>query len=240
MDEARSLLWDQRPVPKRGPRPAMSLSAIAGAGVAIADADGLAAVTMQQVATRLGFTKMALYRYVPGKTELVALMVETCLGAPPRREPGGWRQALEGWSLQLFTRLAAHPWAVDATIGARPVGPNELEWMEQAVGALTGTGLDGGEVLDVVVTLTGHVRTIAQQAAAAESGTPELDLSSTITGMVRGREERFPALAAAFASAAASGSHDQALDFGLARILDGVEMLINRRRQQTRTLVPDA
>lgn len=229
MDEASSLLWNQRPAPKRGPRPAMSLSAIAGAGIAIADADGLTAVTMQQVATRLGFTKMALYRYVPSKTELVALMVETCLGEPPRLDPGGWREALEGWSLQLFTRLAAHPWAVDATIGPRPVGPNELEWMEQAVAALTATGLDGGEMLDVVVTLTGHIRTIAQQSAAAGTDTPELDLSATIMGTVRGRADRFPALAAAFASAAASGSQDQALDFGLARILDGVELLINRR-----------
>lgn len=231
MDDPHALLWERRPAPKRGPRPAMSLAAIADAGIAIADADGLAAVTMQQVASRLGFTKMALYRYVPGKTELVAVMVDNCIGPPPPAiTTSGWRPALDGWARALFVRIAAHPWAVDATVGTRPVGPNELEWMEQAVDALSGTGLHGGEMLDAVVTLTGHVRTIAQQVAAAGSGSPELDLESAIMDTVRGREDRFPALAAAFASVVASGTHDQALDFGLALILDGVEQLITSRR----------
>ena len=58
----------------------MSLEGIAQAGIEIADAEGIAAVTMERVADALGFTKMSLYRYVPGKNELVALMIDSALG----------------------------------------------------------------------------------------------------------------------------------------------------------------
>ena len=45
--------------------------------------------------------------------------------------------------------------------------------MEAAVATLAGTGLDGGEMLDVAATLAGHVRAIAQQRSAVADGRPE-------------------------------------------------------------------
>lgn len=76
------VLWGPGPRPTRGPKPALSLERIARAGIEAADSDGLAAISMQRVAERLGFTKMSLYRYVPGKAELIALMTDTAIGAP--------------------------------------------------------------------------------------------------------------------------------------------------------------
>ena len=81
---AIALLWDQSVSARRGPKPALSLEAIAAAGIGLADADGLAAVTMQRVAAALSVTKMALYRYVPGKAEMVALMIDLAIGEAPR------------------------------------------------------------------------------------------------------------------------------------------------------------
>ncbi|MEV4623230.1 TetR/AcrR family transcriptional regulator [Asanoa sp. NPDC049573] len=222
------LLWEPSPGPRRGPRPAFTVDDIARAAIAIADADGLGAVTMQRVADRLGVTKMALYRYVPGKAELVALMLDLGLGDPPARGDKGWRAALDAWSRALFEEFAAHPWAIEAAVGARVMGPNELGWLEEAVAALTGTGLDGSEMLDVAVTLVGHVRSLAQQTAGSPADT-EAALDEAIAGLIQGREDRFPALAAAIAEARAGGKQDQALDFGLARILDGVGTLIAHR-----------
>jgi AcrR family transcriptional regulator len=220
------LLWRQRTAPKRGPRPTLSLDAIAAAGIDIADRDGLSAVTMQRVAERLGVTKMALYRYVPGKVELVALMIDLGIGEPPRLATiaGGWRPKLETWALRMFDRFAEHPWALEATIGARAIGPNELGWLEQAAAALTGTGLTGSEILDVAVTLVGHVRTIAQQAAMIGNN-PEQAIDDAMLALLTGREDQFPALAAALAD---PDGKNQALDFGLHRILDGVALLIDR------------
>src|SRR5580693_8990221 len=85
---ALDLLWGTAQRPRRGPRPSLSLEQIVTEAIALADAEGLANLSMQHVAERLGCAKMALYRYVPGKTELVALMVDAGLGDPPE-VPGG-------------------------------------------------------------------------------------------------------------------------------------------------------
>ncbi|WP_242895368.1 TetR/AcrR family transcriptional regulator [Actinomadura litoris] len=226
---ASTLLWETRTAPRRGPKPTLDLDAIAAAGIEIADADGLAAVTMQRVAERLGVTKMALYRYVPGKVELVALMIDLAFGEPPTLTAitGGWRPKLDTWARRLLTRFQAHTWTLEVTIGARAIGPDEMSWMEQATAALQGTGLTGSETLDVAATLTGHVRMIAQQSAAAPTGAPEQAMSGTMNALLTGREDRFPTLAAAFADPTGK---DRALDFGLRCIFDGVELLTNRHK----------
>jgi len=230
---AVALLWNQRDEPRRGPKPALSLDAIAHAGIGLADAEGLAAVTMQRVADALGVTKMALYRYVPGKAELIAIMIDRGIGEAPQSggAAGDWRLRLGEWARQMFARFWRHPWALEATVGPRAIGPNELGWMEEAVAALAGTGLDGGEMLDVAATLAGHVRAIAQQRSALAHGHPQQGMEAAVAGLLHGREERFPALTAAFDSAAEHGSQDKALDFGLACILDGVGLLIASRAQ---------
>ncbi|ROO83522.1 TetR family transcriptional regulator [Actinocorallia herbida] len=216
---ANALLWERRTPPSRGPKPTLRLDTITEAGIGLADAGGLAAVTMQRVAEQVGVTKMALYRYVPGKVELVALMTDQALGAPPPLPSGGWRDRLDTWARHMYTRFSAHPWTLEATVGPRAIGPNELDWMEQATAALTGTGLPGPQMLDVAATLTGHVRMVAQQGAAAPTGAVERELAATISTLLADRADRYPALTKALA---VSGGQDQALDFGLRCILDGV------------------
>ena len=82
---------------------------------------------------------MALYRYVPSKVELVALMTDAGLGEPPTFDtsPGAWRARLYDWALRLFERFGRHPWALETTVGVRAIGPNEVAWLEQAVAALS-------------------------------------------------------------------------------------------------------
>jgi AcrR family transcriptional regulator len=226
------LLWGPRQ-PTRGRKPALSSQRIARAAIKVADADGLAAVSMQRVADELGVTKMALYRHVPGKAELVALMVDTAGDPPPvlDGEADGWRAQLDHWARRLFGLLQRHPWVLDATVGPRIMGPNELGWLEQAVAALDGTGLDGGERMDAVVVVLGHVRTIAQQSRTP-TGTPhhpEEQLRTSIAELLDTHGDRYPAVAAALASASRPGSQDRALEFGLERIFDGLGVLIAQR-----------
>ena len=224
------LLWSPAPTPKRGPRRGLGLTDIAEAGIAVADADGLTAVTMQRVAEALGVTKMALYRYVPGKTELVALMTDVALGEPVALDPEtGWRTALSTWANAMIGRFAPHPWTQETTIGVRAMGPNEIGWLEQALAALDGVGLTGSEKLDVAATLAGHARALAQQASAASSGSPEKGLEAVFATVLTEHAAQFPALAAVLNSAT-DESRDQAFQFGLDRILDGVELLVKQRR----------
>jgi AcrR family transcriptional regulator len=226
-----ALLWEPQAGPRRGPRPTLTLEAIARAGVAVADEDGLGAVTMQRVAEAVGVTKMALYRYVPGKDELVALMLDVGIGPAPHPASGHWRADLETWSRALAARFQRHPWAMAATIGTRVMGPNELDWLERAVAALDGTGLTGAEAIDAAAVLAGNARALSEQAAAAGGAGPEDALAGVLAGLLRGREDRFPAIGAAFAETARDGGRDEAFEFGLQRLLDGIEALIAKRRK---------
>ncbi|MEV0369250.1 TetR/AcrR family transcriptional regulator C-terminal domain-containing protein [Streptomyces sp. NPDC050636] len=239
-DQAGSveLLWGGRERPSRGPKPALSVDRITRTAIAIADIGGLSAVSMQRVAGELDFTKMSLYRYVPGKTELVALMIDAAMGEPPGGgggdTPGGWRAALRKWAEQLTVVFHRHPWLLSATIGPRVMGPNELGWTERAVATLADTGLTGAEQLDAVVVVSGHIRTIAQVSASmgldsARAKDPEQVMSAALNELLVGRSDRFPAVAAAVASAAAGSARNQALEFGLERILDGLEAYISDR-----------
>jgi AcrR family transcriptional regulator len=219
-------VWHGRPESTRGPKPAFTLDQIADAAIAVADADGLAAVSMQRVAAELGRTKMALYRYVPGKAELISAMLERGLGhLPDISERDGWRPALAKWSESLLAAYLGHPWAVEATVGERPVGPNELQWMELALSVLP-AGLTGAERMDVVATLAAHVRGMVAPAAHQERG-----MTEAIGVAMREQADRFPAVAAAVADLVEHGGGDQAFRFGLDRILDGLDVLVTRRTQ---------
>ncbi|MFJ2022703.1 TetR/AcrR family transcriptional regulator [Streptomyces sp. NPDC087897] len=83
-DTARSLelLWGTGERPSRGPKPGLTLDRIVTAAVAVADAEGLSAVSMRRLSTELGTGTMSLYRYVPGKAELLDLMLDRVLGEP--------------------------------------------------------------------------------------------------------------------------------------------------------------
>lgn len=218
-------LWVEPSRPTRGPKPSMSLERIADAAIAVADAEGLAAVSMQRVAADLGFTKMSLYRYLPGKAELLALMVERGLGEPPDRTGDDWRDALAGWARSLLDGYVRHPWSLAATVGPRPVGPREVGWTESALTALAGTPLTRAERLDAMVLLVGHTRMLAEQAASRQ---PEAQLNAAFAVVVSDHRDRYPELAAALMESTAD-SQDQAFEFGLARILDGIEALIRDR-----------
>ncbi|GAB3149690.1 TetR/AcrR family transcriptional regulator [Micromonospora sonneratiae] len=220
-------LWHTRAQPTRGPKPALTLEVITDAAIAIADSEGLAAVSMQRVATDLAFTKMSLYRYVPGKAELVAAMVERAIGQPPVLDTTDWRAGLKEWAHQLLAGYLRHPWALEATVGPRPIGPNELGWTECGVALLAPTGLTGSERFDALALLAGHVRMIAQQAGASRN--PETELIAMIGELLRQHGDRFPALTATMASASSGDGQNQAFEFGLDRILDGLHALISQR-----------
>ncbi|MDX6259250.1 MAG: hypothetical protein QOH84_938 [Kribbellaceae bacterium] len=224
-----NLLWGDPPPPTRGPKPAMTVEGITKAAIAIADADGLDAVSMQRVAADLSFTKMALYRYVGGKAELVSLMTDRAIGLPPGHPPQPWRQALMTWALDLYAAFERHPWLLLSTVGRRALGPNELTWMDLGVRALMETGLAGGEQMDALMTIAGQVRTIAHQSLTLPGGTigiSEENLTSALAEILATQPDRFPGLAAAMKSIA--GTENQGLVFGLERFLDGLEVLVRR------------
>lgn len=226
----RTLLWPAQSTTRRGPKPKLTLDAIVDAAIAIADAEGLAAVSMQRVADEIGATKMALYRYLPGKAELTALMLDKRLGAPPASgtsTPPDWRAALTAWTHEIHRRFEDAPWALELAVGARVIGPNELAWYERGLTALSDSTLSWTERLDVLALLSGHARSMAQQQTTTAD--PEQATAVLMSEIIEEHAERFPQVAAAFAGATSEGGRDSALVFGIDRILDGLQALIESR-----------
>jgi AcrR family transcriptional regulator len=227
------LLWEPRAAPRRGPRPGLTPPGIAEVAIAIADAERTADVPLQRVAAELGVTSMALYRYVRGKRGLVALMIDLAIGPPPPAEqmPSGWRAALDHWARLLLAGFLRHPWLLGATARQRVLGPNELAWLECGVRAVSGTGLTGGEAIDTVVVLLGHVRSMAQVAGQDRDGAGSWN--EAMAALVRRHGERYPALLAAVEEGALGAEDRDALEFGLRCVLAGIDALIADRRQKS-------
>ncbi|MGM1063216.1 TetR/AcrR family transcriptional regulator [Saccharothrix sp. Mg75] len=226
-DLGADLLWGTRDKPARPTRPALTVDRIAAAAIGLADAEGMGAVSMQQVAARLDVTKMALYRHVANKAELVAVMVESAVGEPPDLSgvPGGWRARLVRWADLMREAWRRHPWLPAVTAGDRRSGPREVGWTESAVAALEGTGLSGGERMDAVFLLSGHIRNTQSSATA---GTQPWTSDRHLRAVLREHGDRFPALHEAARSSGGS-AHDNGWRFGLDRILDGLAVLIDSR-----------
>jgi AcrR family transcriptional regulator len=232
--------WGRRPRPSKGPKPGLSLAGIVAAGIRVADAEGLAAVSMSRVAADLGASTMSLYRYVAAKEELLALMVDAAYGEPPAR-PGpeeGWRPGLSRWAWAMRAATRRHRWAVRVPISGLPVRPHEVAWFEQALRCLHGTGLAEAEKASVILLLSGYVRNIATQdadieAAIQASGASPQDWMSSYARMLTklADPDRFPALTE-FIAAGVFETYDDPDDeftFGLDRILDGIQALVLAR-----------
>lgn len=226
--------WSEPPPPRQG----LGRARVVEVAVELADADGLAALSMAKVAARLGVTAMALYRHVAGKDELVLLMQDAAVGAPPELDGGGsWREDLERWTWAVLARFRAHPWLVGAiAMTGPPATPHQLAWLERGLRALAGTPLTEPEKLTTILLLDAHVFSDLQFSAIGEPSAPAVpgaDYADVILGLLD--PEHFPALRrAAEGGAFATGpdpaaSRDADFAFALARILDGVERLVDER-----------
>ena len=215
-----ALAWGVAAHPQRGPRRELSLEGIVDAAVSIADASGLGAVSMSSVSTALGFTTMSLYRYVSAKDDLILLMQELGIGLPPLSiaEATTWREGLTRWHRAILEMYAAHPWLLDIPMDSEPSTPNNLAWLDAGLAVLAETPLDAAARVDSLLLVSGHSRYVAQ-IIRNQSG-PPLPLT-TLAELIT--PEQFPYLAPAIAAGAFSPDGGGAFEFGLSRILDGLE-----------------
>ncbi|MEV4636748.1 TetR/AcrR family transcriptional regulator C-terminal domain-containing protein [Actinoplanes sp. NPDC049548] len=155
----------------RGRPPARTRTAVVTAAVAVADAEGLEALTMRRLAAELGTGAMSLYTYVRDKDELVDLMVDQV--SEYDGPPAPTLLQLASWQRQLMLR---HPWLRAAVPGRDLQGPNMLGFLERGLAALAGTGLPGPAKMEVIALVTGFVvGYVTHELAQARAGatTPE-------------------------------------------------------------------
>jgi AcrR family transcriptional regulator len=244
-----ALLWGLRDGPRRGPRPALDLRGIVRVAVELADRDGLEAVSMRRVADALGVGTMTLYTYVPGKGELLDLMLDRVYGEGLDTSPHGpaddWRGALESVARANWAQYERHPWTLSIASGRSVLGPNELAGYESALAIVEPLGLPAREAVAMVDALSMFVRGAARDAADARGAAEATGISEmqwwyerepTLTELMTA--ERFPTLTRLGEAGGFDVPPDTldynlrfALDdfeYGLARLLDGFEAEVAR------------
>ncbi|MDL5155863.1 TetR/AcrR family transcriptional regulator [Actinomycetospora termitidis] len=150
-------LWTPPTVGRRG-RPALTRGAIVEAAVGVADAGGLDAVSMPRLARTVGAAPMSLYRHVPHKEALLALMVDHAIGPAPDLAGTGRREGFARWARANRQVFRAHPWTLPLVTGTLRMGPAECGWAEVFLAHGTGHGLEPGEALVVLMTVNAFVR----------------------------------------------------------------------------------
>jgi AcrR family transcriptional regulator len=245
-DPARTLelLWrESAATSRRGPRQGLSVDAVVTAATDLADTEGLAAVTMRRVAQTLGVAPMTLYTYVPGKAELLDLMLDAAYAQMPRTDTTGqpWRQRLIAVAEENRALFEAHPWAATVSLTRPPLGPGLMAKYEHELSALDGLGLDDVEMDASLTHLLSFVAACARNAAAARSSQQDSAMddeqwwAANAPLLARVFDDHAYPLAARVGAAAGAAhrsaySPEHAYDFGLRRVLDGLAALIDSRR----------
>ncbi len=229
------LLWRRDDPPSA--RSGLTVGRVVDAGTELASEAGLAAVSMRRVAERLGVGTMSLYTYVPGREELVLLMVEHATEELPTDDvPGTWRERLEAIGRDHWAHYHRHPWLTEVPVGRPVLGPATFARYEFELRALEGLGLDDLEMNGAIELIQAHVGGTAARAFEARRDAERSGLSddewwyAVLPTLERVVEGDFPISARVGSTIGAPHTDpDFVFEFGLARILDGVERLVVSR-----------
>jgi AcrR family transcriptional regulator len=215
----------------------LGVDAIVAAGLAVADAEGLAALSMRRVAAELGGAPMSLYRHLSDKDELLLKMMDAAISEVALPDPPqGWRAGLEVAARALWQGFRRHPWLPAALSLTRPqLLPGALAYTEWVLGVLARAELDPLTTFTTHLTVFTFVRGMAMNLELEA----EAEATSGLTGdeWMAGQEQ-------ALESLVADGRHpnfarvlrdmefdldlDQLFEFGLQRLLDGMAAMPGR------------
>jgi AcrR family transcriptional regulator len=213
---------------------------IVRSAIEIADAEGLAALSMRRIAGDLGLATMSLYRYVPSKEDLVLAMMDAAFAEAtlPEPRPSGWRAHLEATARLQWATYQRHPWVAGVLSMTRPqMLPHGVVHTEWALSAVDGLGLDATTMLHIAVTVFSFVR----GTAAGMETDLEAEQDTGMSG-----DEWVEAQAPAMTEILATGPFpvmsritrepidldlESLFEFGLARLLDGIAVLIERHQR---------
>lgn len=202
----------------RTTRRGLNTQAIVDTAIAIADVDGLDAVSIRRVAAVLEVRPMSLYTHIVSKDELLELMANELVGTLIIESPlpEDWREALTVIARRSFDMFASHPWLV-ALFTRRPRhGPNAARQAKQLARAVERLRLPPEDVWRLLSIVNDYVLGNALRVASTGSAR---DLVETLS------EEDRAALpeVAALSKVEETRLDDDGFEIGLQVVLDGVE-----------------
>lgn len=246
MSNGVAIAWGLVKEPQRGPKRELSIKKIVDSAIAIADEDGIAAVSMNRVAALLGRTAMSLYRYIPSKDDLLLLMQDEVyhLTLPEHANLADWRDTMKHFVWSTISVFRDHPWISDIPISRTPVTPNTLQIVEWALQGLSDFEISANFKTGIILLLSNYARACGQllvdmsrtfQAGKSFGAYTGEDYVHIFKELVTA--DQYPNLSPLLQSDEYTydGSNlqdlEQEFDFGLELILDGIELRLRRMNQ---------
>jgi AcrR family transcriptional regulator len=234
---------DKPPVPsvwarKRQQReqPALSQERIVSEAVRLLDEEGIEALSMRSLGTRLGAGATSLYRHVANKDELIELVVDEVYGevrVPDADDPAGWRAAVAGCAHSLRSMVLRHPWvaSVLGQVGLAELGPNLMRQSERMLALFQAAGFAPGETDQAMNAVIAYVIGMTTSEAAylsmlARSGQTEQEWAESLRPTAEQALQDHPRLREGYAARRDEDPRkirEKNFVYGLDRFLDGLE-----------------
>ncbi|MGW2152603.1 TetR/AcrR family transcriptional regulator [Nonomuraea sp. NPDC001699] len=156
----------------RGQNAGLTRQAILRAALALADREGLKALSMRRIGQELGVEAMSLYQHVGSKDDLLDGLVEQLVtqAAPLLTEAASWQEGLREYAHTLLRVLLAHPNVLPLVVSRPAITPQNLRLMEEGLRVLRSAGLPPDRALDMLYAVTGFV--VGHVALLAAGGGP--------------------------------------------------------------------
>lgn len=230
-DRLIELLWHPETVSgSRGPQPKVSRGQIVEAGVAVADTDGLADLSMRKVAANLQVGVMSLYNQVSGRSELIELMTDHVFGELAGRDPTEPpRDQVRFCAQQIWQLFVRHPWVLDEHRPQLP-GPGLIGAYEDLYAALAAVGFAGQRLVSVATMVVWYLNGLGHYKIAERHLARHPDAARHAGNRMRMLfdcldPDTYPTLAAVYADGGFTEFTRQELEPSLERILDSIELL---------------
>jgi AcrR family transcriptional regulator len=210
-----------RPRGAAADRPGLSREEVARAALVLLDGEGLEAFSMRRLAKELGVGTMTLYGYFRSKEELLDAVVDLAVAEQelPTLE-GPWRERLRRLAKTARSNLARHPGLVQIRVVQPVLRPEALRLTELGMRILEDAGFDTDEAAKafrLLFTYTLGFTLFSPEAAEHQAREAAREALSALP------PEYYPRLLAAADEAADAMAGDAVFDYGLERILDGLE-----------------
>lgn len=237
LGKALGLLWDGLPESDRGPRPKLMLRQVVDAGIRLADAEGIEALSMRKLAQSLEVGTMSLYRYVSSKSELLHLMLDAVAGPTEPRTSAvdaGWREFLAVTAREARQLYLTHPWTLQANWSRPVLGPNSIADLELFMSGVGSLRLSDQEKMNLATALDSYVMGAVRQellwnTASSDSGLSDEEFWAhhhpTVTRAME--SGRFPVIAQ-LSEDSFDSTWQESFEFGIEVLLDGVAMRLAR------------
>lgn len=194
---------------------------IAHAALSLADDAGLDALSMRALADRLGIGTMTLYGYFRNKDELLDALVDSAVSdTDPPALTGDWPEQLREVVRYGRRGLLRHPSVVELRVRRPVLRPEALRFGEALLSILRGAGFDVGEATAAFRLLFTYT---VGFAALSPADATAADRRAAREALAALPADEFPALTEAQDEASLAMGGEQVFEYGLDRIIDGLE-----------------